>query len=203
MGFGSLNGASAVALSALGKYGLIESVGDKESRVSDLAMRILFPETPEEKSSALADAAGRPVLFSEIHEKWPDRPPSDENLRSYLIRKGFSQGALDQVIQIYRETIDVAFAKSWPQNPPPAIKPVEEQMSNAPMQQSLGQPTLPPGRPFSVAFDGTVLTGTLALRSPKDIDRLVKVLNAQKAAMEAMQEDGEEEEPASEIRLAS
>lgn len=42
---------------------------------------------------------------------------------------------------------------------------------------------------FNVTFDGVVITGTMALRSVKDIDRLVKVLNAQKAALEAMQDD--------------
>jgi hypothetical protein len=45
------------------------------------------------------------------------------------------------------------------------------------------------GRPFNVTFDGDVLTGTIAVRTVRDLERLIKVLNAQKAAMEAMQED--------------
>ena len=54
----------------------------------------------------------------------------------------------------------------------------------------------PAPRPFNVAFDGIVVTGTMALRSVRDIDRLVKVLNAQKAALVAMQDDEDEGETA-------
>jgi hypothetical protein len=61
-----------------------------------------------------------------------------------------------------------------------------------------GEVTAPPaplasGRPFNVAFDGDVLTGTIAVRTVRDLERLIKVLNAQKAAMEAMQEDDGED----------
>ena len=45
------------------------------------------------------------------------------------------------------------------------------------------------GKPFSVAFDGTVLTGSINIRSIKDFDRYVKVLRAQRAVLEAMEED--------------
>ena len=46
-------------------------------------------------------------------------------------------------------------------------------------------------KPFTVAFDGAVLTGSIAIRSVREIDRLMKVLQAQKAAFEAMQDDEE------------
>ena len=106
LGFSGINGASATAISAISKYGHLEAAGEGESRVSELAVSILYPEDAAEKQSSLADAAFRPVLFREVREKWPDRPPSDENLRSYLVKKGFAQNALDGVIRIYRETID-------------------------------------------------------------------------------------------------
>lgn len=57
-----------------------------------------------------------------------------------------------------------------------------------------GVPFVPEGKPFTVAFDGTVLTGSMAIRSVRDIDRLMKVLNAQKAAFLAMQDDDDEPE---------
>jgi hypothetical protein len=50
-------------------------------------------------------------------------------------------------------------------------------------------------KPFTVAFDGTFLTGTIALRTVRDIDRLIKVLTAQKAAIEAMQDDDDDSGP--------
>jgi hypothetical protein len=105
IGFSGLNGASMGVLSAISKYGLLEDAGDKELKVSDLADAILFPHDQGEKAAALAEAANKPILFAEINEKWPDHPPSDENLQSYLMRRGFSQGALDNAIACYRETM--------------------------------------------------------------------------------------------------
>jgi hypothetical protein len=105
LGFGGVNGASIGVLSAVSKYGLLEDAGNKELKVSDLADSILFPHTPDEKTDALREAAVRPLLFAEIGEKWPNHPPSDENLRSYLMRRGFSRGALDNAIACYRETM--------------------------------------------------------------------------------------------------
>jgi hypothetical protein len=105
LGFGGLNGASMGVLSAISKYGLLEDAGDKELRVSDLADSMLFSHNPEEKTAAIAKAANSPALFAEINEKWPDRPPGDENLRAYLMRRGFSQKALDNVVACYRETM--------------------------------------------------------------------------------------------------
>jgi hypothetical protein len=192
MGFGGLNGASASAISAITKYGLIEALGDGEVRLTDLAMRILYPHTDEERQKALQEAAFKPALFSEIHEKWPDRPPSDENLRSFLLRNGFSQGALDQVIQFYRETIDIASAAQTVHDSPPSHPGKEVHMSapqsGAPAPREPFPSPAMSSKPFTVAFDGTVLSGTISLRTVRDIDRLIKVLTAQKAAIEAMQD---------------
>lgn len=186
-------------ISALGKYGLLEAAGQGEARISDIAMQILFPHDEGERNAALREAALRPVLFSEIREKWPDRPPSDESLRSYLVRKGFSQGALDQVIQIYRDTIEVAGLVQADEDGALELQHREVQSMNPqasptlePQQMAVPAAHQPPptgGKPFTVAFDGSVLTGTIAIRSVRDIDRLMRVLSAQKAAFEAMEDD--------------
>jgi hypothetical protein len=181
-------------LSALGKYGLLEAAKEGEAKVSNLAMRILYPNDPVEKLEALKEAAFKPALFAELKEKWPERPPSDENLRSYLIRNGFAQNAVEQVIQFYRDTSDMVSESAGEYNegqrstlnketPMEPQTIVSAQMGGAPLI------SLEPGKPFTVAFDGSVLTGTIAIRSVRDIDRLMKVLSAQKAAFEAMAED--------------
>ena len=188
LGFGSINGASATTLSALGKYGLIEAGQDGEARVTQLAMRILFAESSEEKRAAITEAAFKPALFAELRDKWPDRPPSNESLRSFLIRRGVSEGALDQVIQFYRETIDIATSAGEAHDSSTSPTDSGDQMTGKPASPTPSG-VLPNGRPFSIAFDGTMVTGTLALSSIKDIERLIKVLNAQKAAMVAMQDD--------------
>jgi len=106
MGYAGLNGASATAVSALMKYGLLDRSGD-ELKVSSRAMCIIAPHSQEEKAEALRDAAFSPPLFSELAEKFPDRMPSDEVLKNYLIRKGFATGALPSVISAYKETSEM------------------------------------------------------------------------------------------------
>lgn len=46
--------------------------------------------------------------------------------------------------------------------------------------------TMPEPLRFRITFDGEALTGTWALSSVQDIDRFVKVLNAQRGAMEPL-----------------
>src|SRR6185312_4589577 len=94
--------------------------GDGEARVSDLAIRILFADGEAEKSENLEIAAFKPAIFAEIREKWPDRPPGDESLRAFLVRKDFTENAAAQVIQFYREIIDMVSAGAPVQTPPAA-----------------------------------------------------------------------------------
>ena len=72
MGYNTLNGASATAISALHKYGLLERIGD-EIKVSERALSILHPHTPQEKADAIRAAAGEPALFAELNERFPGR----------------------------------------------------------------------------------------------------------------------------------
>src|SRR5271155_5888309 len=75
MGYNGINGASATAISALHKYGLLEGRGE-EVRVSDRAMRYLNPMSDEERAEAIRDAAFEPTLFRELSEKFPGRLPN-------------------------------------------------------------------------------------------------------------------------------
>lgn len=106
MGYAGLNGASATAVSALAKYGLLDRDGE-EWRVSNRAMCIIAPHSPEEKAEALREAASAPPLFNELREKFPGRMPSEEVLRNYLVRKGFAPAALSAVISAYKETSEM------------------------------------------------------------------------------------------------
>jgi hypothetical protein len=112
LGYNGINGSSLKALSALLKYGLLEKTAGDRRRVTDLALQILHPRDPTERSSAIRDAAFRPALFVEIAKEWPNGTPSDANLRAYLIRRNFAQDAIPEVIEIYRETIGLVTAES-------------------------------------------------------------------------------------------
>jgi hypothetical protein len=107
MGYNTLNGASASAISALQKYGLLDRAGD-EIRVSERALRILHPHSVEERAAAIQEAANEPPLFAQLNERFPGQMPSDDLLRNYLIRSGFAPSAVTAVITAYRETSEMA-----------------------------------------------------------------------------------------------
>lgn len=107
MGYAGINGASATAISALHKYGLLEGRGD-DIRVSDRAMRFISPLNDDERRSAIREAATSPELFQELSEKFPGPLPGDDILHNYLIRNGFSKSAVSGVISAYRETMTFA-----------------------------------------------------------------------------------------------
>jgi hypothetical protein len=126
LGYSSLNGASATAISALLKYGLLERSGE-DLRVSDRAMRILHPHSQQEKEDAVREAASSPSLFAELMEKFPGQVPNDDLLRNYLIRRGFAESALGAVINAYRETSDMVSRDGSPYDA--AIEQAEEPIS--------------------------------------------------------------------------
>lgn len=104
MGYNGIHGNSLGALSALSKYGLLERSG-QDYRVSERAIAIIHPMDDNSKAAALREAAQAPALFAEIFEYFKGQLPSDENLRAYLIRKGFAESALTPVIDSLRETM--------------------------------------------------------------------------------------------------
>jgi DNA-directed RNA polymerase subunit H (RpoH/RPB5) len=104
MGYNGIHGNSLGALSALSKYGLLERDG-QDYKVSDRAIAIIHPESDNARLAALREAAQAPVLFAEIFEHFKGQLPSDENLKAYLIRKGFAESALTSVIVTLRDTM--------------------------------------------------------------------------------------------------
>jgi len=111
MGYSGVNGASLGAISALVKFGLLDQEGS-DYRVSDLAIALTHPQSPEEKAGALNAAASKPALFAELLTQFKGKLPSDENLRAYLIRRGFNQSALNGCINAFRETMKLVSAES-------------------------------------------------------------------------------------------
>lgn len=74
MGFSGKTGTSAKALGSLRQYGLIEGIGDK-TRISDLALAIIEPESEDERSGAIARAARNPDVFSSVLNRFAERVP--------------------------------------------------------------------------------------------------------------------------------
>jgi len=106
IGHEGLTGPSRGKIAALRQYALMEPTGDN-LRLTDLAFRILHAPEEMERAEAIAQAALKPPLFSEIFAEKPDA--SDESLKYYLRReKKFSDDGASRAVKAYRET--AAFA---------------------------------------------------------------------------------------------
>jgi len=199
MGYKSINGASLGALSALAKYGLLERHGD-DCRVADRALAILHPQTPFERAEAVAQAAREPALFGEMLADFPDSFPSDDNLRSYLVRRGFGEGALSQVIRSFRETMEFMLTEG-PDKRLGAIAPAAEAVQPIQGNAILGSgPASPPPSPatgagafqINVMNDRLILNGTLFHRDM--VEDLIRKLEANKLFLPEKPSDADSSE---------
>jgi hypothetical protein len=189
MGYGGVNGASLGSLSALLKYGLLDRLGENY-RVADRAMAILHPATPQEKAQAVTRAAQEPGLFAEMLKDFPGSIPSDDNLRSYLVRRGFSPTALPGVIKAFRETMDLVARETGAYDSGAVDEPETDMNASANLARSsepLPQPKTPapveaPGAdPYRVSFTPSGgLEGSFRLNNADDLDALVQALSGLK-----------------------
>ena len=185
LGYAGLSGPSGKLLSSLAKYGLITKTGIGEVKVSELAMDIMYGE-PDRKNVALIEAMNSPILFAEINQKWPDRPPAEQTLRSFLARKGFSIKVLNRVISAYRDTMNLVSDESGRYNT--GSEKTFDEGEPTPMQQSpslsdLSQtppPSMPGGDSMRVSITSNGLEVTARLGDVQAIDKLIQVLKATK-----------------------
>lgn len=137
MGYTSLNGNSATAISALKKFGLLEDV-DKDLKITQDALAILVePSGSPERARLILKAALRPNLFEIINAEYPGRPPSDDILRSFLLRNGFVQSTVDLPIRAYRETMELVEKERAFYNDEGAKKPLVTKVA-APLEAEGG-----------------------------------------------------------------
>jgi hypothetical protein len=180
LGYKTLNGSSLKVLSSLLKYGLLEKTDGDQRRVTDLAVRILHPTDEADKRGAILEAASRPALFKEIANAWENGPPSDENLKSWLIRRQFAADAVSDVIKAYRDTMDLVAreggaydsAVSAPSAAQPPKMPSSSQATPALQMPGAG------GDPFYFTFKPSIgFEGGFRLNSLKDFEHLIYALN--------------------------
>lgn len=105
IGYAGPSGASDKALAALGHYGLTEKTGKSEIRVSQLALDIIHPDpsNPSSEARAIYEAAMTPQVFKDLRARFPDHV-SEDSLKSYLIREGFQNVAINPLSNAYFDT---------------------------------------------------------------------------------------------------
>jgi hypothetical protein len=123
LGYSGINGASLGMIAALKHYGLIESAGDG-LRVSDDAVAILeLPRNDPDRAAAIRRAAFTPKLFAELDDEYGAKPPSDDNLRLTLIKRGFNPNAASSIVRTYRDTISLVQEEGEVYNSEPSELP--------------------------------------------------------------------------------
>lgn len=105
IGYAGQSGASDKALASLAHYGLTEKTGKGEIRVSQLALDVIHPDpsNPQSEKRALMQAAMTPQIFKDLRARFPDHV-SEDSLKSYLIREGFQNVAINPVTSSYFDT---------------------------------------------------------------------------------------------------
>lgn len=195
MGYSGLSGASDKTIGSIMQYGLLERVGKGEVRVSQVAMDIFHPETDDERRQALHAAAFAPPLFRALREKFPHGAPSQDAMRSHLVRQGFLDRAIPPVMSAYTETcqylqqenawesgggLHQIVRESFPEledvadddedSPPPPLKKKERQKMQG--ERTLMKGILSTDADFEVLVSGPV--------GVKEIDRLIQKLELDK-----------------------
>ena len=105
VGYSSISGASEKMLSTLAHYGLIESAGKGQTKITNLGLDIYAPESEASKKLAIYKAGKTPSVFTMIDSHFDVRP-SESSLRNWLIREQFVDRAIQPVMKAYFKTMD-------------------------------------------------------------------------------------------------
>lgn len=103
IGYSGSSGAADKAVATLAHYALVERAGKGQVQVTQLAVDILHPESEGARKNALKQAAYSPNIFKEIKARFPDRP-SEDALKSWLMRESFLDRAINPVTRAFLET---------------------------------------------------------------------------------------------------
>ena len=196
-------------VAALKQYGLLEEEGsgpDRKVRISELARRILADLRPGAREEAITEAATRPRLFAEYLPKWFPSRPSDAHCVSELhFDRGFNPAAAQLFLRVFDET--VAFANlsaddtvaesddhSVPVSEPDEASEPDGRINYdakalMPPPNLKDAAALPLSERLQVSTTGNRLTVSAALFSAKEVDKLIRILRANRELLEETDED--------------
>lgn len=172
MGYSGMTGASGKTLANLVHFGLIAKAGKGGVRVTERAVDILHPKTPEDRRRALAQAGMTPAFYQGVRREFADGVPTENWLRSLMMRENFSDAAIAPAISAFLETVSFLQKEGAYEShgaPPPApvdsdeideLDEMEEMEANPEPIQPARQMVIPPRRNDKAAGpeERTVLT---------------------------------------------
>lgn len=216
-GIGPQSSGARQTMAALNHFGLVSYIGrgdDRKIQLTDLALKIVLDKRPgsQDRVEALRTAALEPPIHAELFEKYGSFLPADVVLETYLVKdRGYNQQAATNLLDEYKATL--AFAGL---DKPDNMSVPEAETENAAMHANVaenqsvsreGPPTSEVGRepPPSIVSseqgEREWLRGPLSKEvkyrlvvagdmGPREIGKLIKILEAQKAVLE--DDDGED-----------
>jgi hypothetical protein len=205
-GYAAKSSGLLQTVAALKQFGLLEDLGSGEDRkviLTDLARRILLDTRPGAREQAVREAARRPRLIAEYLGRWVPERPSDSHCLSELhLDRGFTEDAARLFLRIFDETVtfanlleDESPAESASESNDSSsmeINPAPEggvQRSGA-VAAEVAPMTLASAAeaPFAQRYRVTVsddqLTIMATLRTSSEVDRMIRILEANKVLLE-------------------
>lgn len=119
-------GRSVQVLASLGQYGLLQKAGKGNVSVSQLAIDILYSETPEDRMRAIRAAVESPPLFADLLHQFPGQSLDQTVLRGYLLRNRFTPKAAESAIRSYLTTVNDIKLLGYEHRPEPDSERYDE-----------------------------------------------------------------------------
>jgi len=207
LGYTSLSGNARSKMASMKKYDLLDGDESKGMRVSDLAVHILFPDSPAAELESKRTAALSPSLFKQLYDE--KREGSDESIKNYLVSKlDFTPSGAIQAVGAFRDTLSFAElngngynASSTPD------KPEAQLMQTEPRSASSGSNFVGAGvtigkEIFGSATASAINTWTWTLSMPRSVKAELRIAGPVtkadvarlKKQIEALEESFDEEE---------
>ena len=208
-GYGAKSSGLLQTVAALKQYGLLDDEGSGDARkirLTELANRILLDTRPGVREETIKTAALRPRLFSE-YVRWASHRPPDEHLISELsLDRGFSNDAARIFIRVFDDTMRFANIEDGDSDPssleaggdvsisddiiePDEVSAVHErkQAHFTPAHSPppvVDDAKLPLAQRLKVEMTVDALRVSATLTLPHEVDKLIALLQANKAFLE-------------------
>lgn len=186
-----LSGPALGKIGALRSYGLIEGVGNELRMSEDAITALVASENSSERKVALSRLASRPTLFQDIKSEFSEKPPL-KKLGDWLVEQGFSLQAASIAARSYLGTvnflIELGIDRSGEDNRAVAAEVLKTPIPEAGIDGQ--RPVITP--PFAgerewirgpLSRDVTYRIFVSGELGPKEVGKLIKVLEAQRAVL--------------------